>query len=599
MVNPADHPRLPGFDAWDPVAVQKTRTARLVYKNGVPFINEDTQTPVSSFNLTAAQKRVIDGAGDPTVAAKVTQVTHWVGEDGGELPEVVPQWLAYDRRVLRFFAYFKEPVVESPHENFRIRKVTIYHYLEDDTTRMEEPREDNSGIPNGVFLKRHVVEMADGSPLMASAFNVGTDLTVYGRTFHIVGCDEFTREMLEADGKEVPENSTIPDDAHRVRMQKTVEMAKHHPKPTAKGLAELRKFFDNDRKVLRFYAVWDDTKSLYGDNLPYVVHYYLADDTIEINEVHSRNMGRDRFPKLLARGKLPRDYRQNGSPAYDWKDLNLGQTVSVWGRDLFLYDCDGFTREWFVRHGMEIPEEAIDLGLGYKLEVPEPPVNPDWYGIGTERDQLQSATMLIPKPPKFNWAQFMAYDGEVMRFAARLIEADGCKLLPSDDVREFVVTYFLSDDTIQIHEPPIRNSGIIGGKFLERSHVKKPTSATQEYRPRDLYLGAHLTTLSRCFLLFDADVHTLVFMEKNPDQFPQARREQVVDKVRGAITDVDAFKSAIGAKKATAMSIQKALAAGGATGVTLHEATTIARALGSPDGKHPVAAADVVATLCE
>ena len=88
-------------------------------------------------------------------------------------------------------------------------------------------------------------------------------------------------------------------------------------------------------------------------------------------------------------------------------------------------------------------------------------------------------------------------------------------------------------------------------------------------------------------------------MEKNPDQFPQARQEQVVDKVRGAITDVDAFKSAIGAKKATAMSIQKALAAGGATGVTLHEATTIARALGSPDGKHPVAAADVVATLCE
>lgn len=38
-------------------------------------------------------------------------------------------------------------------------------------------------------------------------------------------------------------------------------------------------------KVLRFYAVWDDRGGLYGDRRPYVVHYYLEDDTVEINEV--------------------------------------------------------------------------------------------------------------------------------------------------------------------------------------------------------------------------------------------------------------------------------------------------------------------------
>lgn len=38
-------------------------------------------------------------------------------------------------------------------------------------------------------------------------------------------------------------------------------------------------------KVLRFFAVWDDRDGLYGDRRPYVVHYYLEDDTVEINEV--------------------------------------------------------------------------------------------------------------------------------------------------------------------------------------------------------------------------------------------------------------------------------------------------------------------------
>ena len=50
--------------------------------------------------------------------------------------------------------------------------------------------------------------------------------------------------------------------------------------------------------MLRFFAVWDDRKNLYGDNLAYVLHYYLSDDTVEVNEVHARNTGRDPFPKV-------------------------------------------------------------------------------------------------------------------------------------------------------------------------------------------------------------------------------------------------------------------------------------------------------------
>lgn len=54
-----------------------------------------------------------------------------------------------------------------------------------------------------------------------------------------------------------------------------------------------KQFLDKDRQVLRFFTRSND--------LPYVVHYYLADDTIEIREVHHSNDGRDAFALLLRR----------------------------------------------------------------------------------------------------------------------------------------------------------------------------------------------------------------------------------------------------------------------------------------------------------
>ena len=38
----------------------------------------------------------------------------------------------------------------------------------------------------------------------------------------------------------------------------------------------------------------------------------------------------------------------------------------------------------------------------------------------------------------------------------------------------FIISYFLSDDTLLVFEPLQRNSGILGGKFMERGRIKKP-----------------------------------------------------------------------------------------------------------------------------
>lgn len=46
---------------------------------------------------------------------------------------------------------------------------------------------------------------------------------------------------------------------------------------------------------------------------------------------------------------------------------------------------------------------------------------------------------------------------------------------------------------ISIYEPPVRNSGIIGGKYLGKTRVAKPGSTTENamyYEPSDLTIGS-------------------------------------------------------------------------------------------------------------
>lgn len=77
-------------------------------------------------------------------------------------------------QVLRFYGYFKESVVESRLENYRIKKVMLYYYLEDKSIMIIEPKEQNSGMPQGSFLKRQMVLKSDGmNPFMPEDFSVG------------------------------------------------------------------------------------------------------------------------------------------------------------------------------------------------------------------------------------------------------------------------------------------------------------------------------------------------------------------------------------------------------------------------------------------
>ena len=100
--------------------------------------------------------------------------------------------------MLRFLGYFKESVVESRLENYRIRQLIILYHLEDHSIMINEPKQVNSGTPQGIFLKRQMVLKQDGSgqPLLPTDFRVGLDVGIFGRSIRIYDCDQYTREFF-------------------------------------------------------------------------------------------------------------------------------------------------------------------------------------------------------------------------------------------------------------------------------------------------------------------------------------------------------------------------------------------------------------------
>merc|ERR1711959_133523 len=457
----------------------------------------------------------------------------------------VPAYVALDRMVLRFFAFFKEAVHESREEHFRVRKVTLLYYLEDNTVQVNEPREENSGIPQGCLIKCHHIPKERDNFYTVVDFQLGTEVTFYGRTFRIVDCDAFTAEFFAENGLEIGEPEDYPynphDAVYTVAKMKEIETRGVSSVKTDDLMHwteamlgrpthlvnedKLAQFLQYDRKVLRLYCLWDDTPALYGEQRKFVLHYYLADDTIEIVESYKTNSGRDPFPKLLNKQKLPVVWDKPGRKEFvTAADLALGATVNVYGRELLVCDADEFTMSFMATNfGMPSgPEHIISLDE----ERPEPPSMeiPPYTGFGSEEDSLGSSYSLVSKAPKANWAKYFENDKKILRFVAQLDTR-----APEDREGLFIVSYYLADDTIIVYEPPARNSGIMGGKWMERCRVKMPQSS-QFYTAREMFVGAMIEFRKHQFRLIEADEYTLNFMENK--KFPLSDITMIVSRLK-------------------------------------------------------------------
>lgn len=489
----------------------------------------------------------------------------------------LPAWVAFDRQVLCFDAYFQEAVHEKREEQYRIRQCKIYFYLEDDSIQVIEPRLKNSGIPQGTLIRRHRIPKPppnDDQFYTVEDFNVGKELLLYSRSFKLTSSDQFTQNFLSKLGVRIDNPNGHPEDPymnHRKAMDDSMQPLRPYEKHDI-----LKQFLDHDHHVLRFYCYWDDTDNMFGDPREMVLHYFLADDTIEIREIISSNSGRDATPMFLRRERLPKDIIPLLQPGeqtdrtvlnvfgptghggryildslktgavhteyYTDSDLTVGTVLNVWGRRFVLCDCDEYTKEYYkTKYGVEFTSIPFK-----KSSQPCPPREmPPYNGFGSEEDSLCSCMGLLPKPPKRDFIKFMekdrhGLDSNVIRFLARM---DTSK--PIDADRRFIISYFLSDDSILVFEPPVRNSGIIGGKFLERGRVKKPdqqlysTKLSEYYNAHDLYVGTRVEFNNHRFVLIDADEYAYNYMEKHCHEFQRSNVGLIMQKLASAVSNID------------------------------------------------------------
>jgi len=116
----------------------------------------------------------------------------------------------------------------------------------------------------------------------------------------------------------------------------------------------------------------------------------------------------------------------------------------------------------------------------------------------------------------------------VLRFEATLVSTE-----PDDETRKFIISFYCGDDTIQIYEICDKNSGRIGGRFMERKKQTNPVTG-RYYQEKEFVLGEVVYLVGFKFMLAKADEYTERYMEDNTDIFPQASMDNLINKMKKA-----------------------------------------------------------------
>jgi len=513
-------PFLPGYTFTDPAKNQFHRKQTLTFKNG--FIIPKGE------NIAGLTQADIDELANTKPSLTYGQSKPEPAQD------FVPAHVAFDKKVLLFNAYFKQTLNESDKEYYRVRPVKIYYYLEDDSISIVEPIVENSGIPQGKLIKRQRLPKNDqGEHWQWKDLNIGTNVVFYGKTFHTYDCNNYTKDFMQSEGIMLNPVEVCPADPYTLSRTEP-----QHSYVTPPTFDKLKQFIQLDRQVLRFHAVWDDRNNMFGVMRPYTLHYYRVDDTIEIREQRQPNDGHDPFPVLIGRRKIPKSRQSLPSnfpsavmeisehEIQDWlheRDLKVGETVVIMDRPFFLYDCDDFTKMYYKQvYGHIFNPIPVELGEK-KCEVKKeiPPYN----GFGSPQDSKQNCLSLIAQPPKKDVMKMLENDLKILRYAV-VMESPH----PEDKNRRFIISYSLAKDEMQIYEPHQRNAGIIEGKFLEYSQVRKPGTSIDNpeyYTPADFAIGATIEVFSRKFKIVDCDLYVLKYLEVNASKFPASTIESI------------------------------------------------------------------------
>ena len=279
----------------------------------------------------------------------------------------------------------------------------------------------------------------------------------------------------------------------------------------------LRRYLTQGDRVLRYNMLWKDFR-LNGRAQKLILNIYLKDNTMEILYPQGTKEGRGDYKKYMIRGRFKkpelvnrgamawRGFSDVEGPYYEPEDIQIGQKYIFNKREMLVFDAAEDTCQWYQdKYGVDMRPMKLKYE---KLVPPRPEVvklapPPNTLGIGSEEDTLQAWKSLRPKAIKKDEVRLVQYEGKILRFAAKFTTPK----YVADQVRQFIVSYYLADGTVQVFEPVKPNSGQQGGKYLQRRIMRNPATG-KYFQEEDFTVGEKVIIASTEFELLGCDDFT-------------------------------------------------------------------------------------------
>ena len=234
--------------------------------------------------------------------------------------------------------------------------------------------------------------------------------------------------------------------------------------------------------------------------------------------MHHPNDGRDSFPLLLKRQKLPFSHEVKqpglsfiGDNYVTCDEIMPNSEIIAFGRPFYINGVDVYTQDFFTqKYGRMFPLSGIQMP-----EPREPVVRqiPPYNGFGQEIDTLGYIYDLVPKKPKGDFFKSVDNDKKVLRYTARFNTR-----VPEDVDRRFIISFYLSDDSISIYEPNVKNSGIIPGPLLRRNKYKNVDKNNTFITPSDMPIGGDIKVNGFSYHILSCDEYTKNYLSGHFDE---------------------------------------------------------------------------------
>jgi len=130
----------------------------------------------------------------------------------------------------------------------------------------------------------------------------------------------------------------------------------------------------------------------------------------------------------------------------------------------------------------------------------------DQWQSGSLPDSTSREEFKVPEREHTELPAWDAFDRVVLRFYGYFKESVVETNLENHRVRNLVIYYYLEDDTMQIIEKKVDNSGLPQGQLIRRHRFPSPNGGY--LTPADLQVGGFISIYGKIIKLVECDPHT-------------------------------------------------------------------------------------------